>query len=364
MGHKSFVVSFLFILCLEILRFNFLEAQMVPAMFVFGDSLVDVGNNNHLSVSIAKADFPFNGIDFPTKKPTGRFSNGKNAADFIAEKVGLPSSPPYLSLISKKNDLASSSLTGVSFASGGAGILNGTDQALRQAIPLTKQVADYAMVREALVQKIGSSAARALVSKSLFVVVIGSNDLFDYNGKSDLQGKYTPEQYLNQMASILKDRLKRLHANGARKFFSAGVGPIGCTPSQRVKNETQVCNEELNSWVVNYNQVLKSMLEQLKQELQDINYSYFDTYTVLNNIVQNPTNYGFSEVKAACCGRGDLRAKIPCVPVAKYCPNRRDHLFWDLYHPTEAAANILVDTIFDGPSDYSFPMNLRQLVSV
>ncbi|XP_038690959.1 GDSL esterase/lipase At5g55050 [Tripterygium wilfordii] len=362
MGHKGF--RFLFILCLELLRLNVLEAQMVPAMFVFGDSLVDVGNNNYLPVSIAKADFRFNGIDFPTKKPTGRFSNGKNAADIIAEKVGLPSPPPYLSLVSKKNGLASSSLTGVSFASGGAGIFNGTDQTLGQSIPLTKQVEDYTAVHQDLVQKMGSSAVQALLSKSIFVVVTGSNDLFDYNGKSDLRNKYTPEQYVNQMASTLKDRLKRLQGNGARKFLFAGVAPIGCTPSQRVNNETQVCNEELNSWVVKYNQVLKSMLEQLKQELPDINYSYFDTYTVLNNIVQNPIKYGFSEVKAACCGLGNLNAVIPCVPIAKYCPNRRDHVFWDLYHPTEAAAKILVDTLFDGPLEYTFPLNLRQLVNV
>jgi phospholipase/lecithinase/hemolysin len=64
-----------------------LEAQMVPAMFVFGDSLVDVGNNNYLKLSLAKADFPHNGVDFPTKKPTGRFTNGKNAADFLGTYV-------------------------------------------------------------------------------------------------------------------------------------------------------------------------------------------------------------------------------------------------------------------------------------
>lgn len=46
-----------------------------------------------------------------------------------AEKVGLPTSPPYLSLKSDKNK-ASLFRSGVSFASGGAGILNGTDQAL------------------------------------------------------------------------------------------------------------------------------------------------------------------------------------------------------------------------------------------
>lgn len=59
------------------------RAQNVPATYVFGDSLVDVGNNNYLSLSIIKADFPYNGIDYPGQKATGRFSNGKNAADFL-----------------------------------------------------------------------------------------------------------------------------------------------------------------------------------------------------------------------------------------------------------------------------------------
>lgn len=53
-----------------------------PAIYVLGDSLVDVGNNNYLHLSLDKADFPHNGIDFPTGS-TGRFSNGKNTADFI-----------------------------------------------------------------------------------------------------------------------------------------------------------------------------------------------------------------------------------------------------------------------------------------
>jgi phospholipase/lecithinase/hemolysin len=40
-------------------------AAKVPAMYVFGDSTADVGNNDYLPWSIAKADFPHNGVDFP-----------------------------------------------------------------------------------------------------------------------------------------------------------------------------------------------------------------------------------------------------------------------------------------------------------
>ncbi|BFG29607.1 hypothetical protein CerSpe_158810 [Prunus speciosa] len=58
---------------------------MVPVIYKFGDSLADVGNNNYLKISLAKANFPHNGVDFPNKKATGRFGNGKNAADFLVK---------------------------------------------------------------------------------------------------------------------------------------------------------------------------------------------------------------------------------------------------------------------------------------
>ncbi|XP_052480179.1 GDSL esterase/lipase At3g43550 [Gossypium raimondii] len=47
----------------------------VTAVFVFGDSIVDPGNNNNLP-TIAKGNFLPYGRDFKDG-PTGRFSNGK-----------------------------------------------------------------------------------------------------------------------------------------------------------------------------------------------------------------------------------------------------------------------------------------------
>lgn len=59
----------------------------VPAMFVFGDSLIDNGNNNDLP-SLAKANyFPY-GIDF-NGGPTGRFSNGYTMVDEIGSLVTI-----------------------------------------------------------------------------------------------------------------------------------------------------------------------------------------------------------------------------------------------------------------------------------
>ncbi|GKV39566.1 hypothetical protein SLEP1_g47324 [Rubroshorea leprosula] len=150
---------------------------------------------------------------------------------------------------------------------------------------------------------------------------------------------------------------------GARKFLFTGVPVIGCVPEERVKNETGDCNQEINYWATKYNEGLVPMLKGLKSKLQGMNYTYFDTYSFMQKIIENPSTYGFREIKSACCGLGNLKAIVPCGPIANYCPNRKDHFFWDLYHPTETTARIFADAIYDGSSEYTFPMNLRQLAS-
>ena len=59
------------------------SSEAARAFFVFGDSLVDNGNNNYLATT-ARADRPPYGIDYPTHQPTGRFSNGLNVPDIIS----------------------------------------------------------------------------------------------------------------------------------------------------------------------------------------------------------------------------------------------------------------------------------------
>ncbi|XP_031114635.1 GDSL esterase/lipase At5g55050 [Ipomoea triloba] len=340
---------------------SFSEAQKVPAMYVFGDSLVDVGNNDHID-SIIRADFPHNGVDYPGRKATGRFSNGNNSADFIAEKVGLPTPPPYLS---DKNNVF---LKGVSFASGGAGILNSTNNGvISKALHLSDQVRLFSTVQQKLVNQLGAAAAKQQLSKSPFLILIGSNDLINYFNSDSKHPKTTPpQQFVDQMIATLKPYLQQLHGLGARKFVIPAVPAIGCMPLLRHQhpNKTGECLDGANYWANKYNQGLQSMLQSLKSSLNDFNYSYFDTYNYLLTIIQNPSTYGFKEVKAACCGLGRLNAEIPCTPISIYCSNRSDYIFWDRYHPTEAAASVLASAVFSGSKQYANPVNLNQLISL
>ena len=56
--------------------------SLVPSIYVFGDSIVDVGNNDFLPPPAPRARFPY-GIDFAGTGMTGRFTNGYNLADLV-----------------------------------------------------------------------------------------------------------------------------------------------------------------------------------------------------------------------------------------------------------------------------------------
>lgn len=60
----------------------------VPCFFIFGDSIVDSGNNNNL-VTLAKSNFLPYGIDTPNRRPTGRFTNNRTIVDITGHSLPL-----------------------------------------------------------------------------------------------------------------------------------------------------------------------------------------------------------------------------------------------------------------------------------
>ena len=64
-------------------------AQNVSAVFIFGDSLVDAGNNYYVN-TLAMPTFP-NGIDFVNGTPSGRYTNARTVADIIGKLLLLSS---------------------------------------------------------------------------------------------------------------------------------------------------------------------------------------------------------------------------------------------------------------------------------
>lgn len=63
---------------------NEISTTTTKALFIFGDSTVDPGNNNYIdTVPENKADYKPYGQNGFFEKPTGRFSDGRVIVDFI-----------------------------------------------------------------------------------------------------------------------------------------------------------------------------------------------------------------------------------------------------------------------------------------
>ncbi|CAK9148637.1 unnamed protein product [Ilex paraguariensis] len=117
--HHLFFLVFIFIhrAQAQVLTKQKISNTSVSALFVFGDSSADSGNNNFI-LTLAKANFQPYGRDFVDHKPTGRFSNGRLVSDFISSYLGFEKYPaPYVDPMLSMEDME----TGVCFASAGSG---------------------------------------------------------------------------------------------------------------------------------------------------------------------------------------------------------------------------------------------------
>ncbi|KAM7267264.1 hypothetical protein ACFE04_009430 [Oxalis oulophora] len=326
--------------------------------FIFGDSLTEVGNNNFLRYSLARSDFPWYGIDFSGGKATGRFTNGRTIGDIISARLGIPSPPPFLAIAKDVNKL----VKGVNYASGGAGILNETGLYFIQRISFEDQINYFKLTKDTIRNKIGEKATNTLCNEAMYFIGIGSNDYVNNYLQSFLADsqQYTPDEFVELLITNLEKHLMRLHQLGARKVIFHGLGPLGCIPSQRVKSKKKgQCLNQVNEWVLEFNSKVQKLLATLNSRLPAAKFMFADTYPVVLDLINNPTSYGFKISNTSCCNV-DTSIGGLCLPNSKLCNNRRDYVFWDAFHPSDAANEVLAKKLFslmfsDSPSPAPAP---------
>ncbi|CAM8949229.1 unnamed protein product [Rhodiola kirilowii] len=311
--------------------------------FVFGDSLTEVGNNNYLQYSLAKSNFPWYGIDYPGGKPTGRFTNGRTIGDIISEKLGIAPPPAYLSLSPYDDKI----LQGVNYASGGAGILNNTGVYFVQRLTFDDQIRNFAKTKVAMKAKIGEVATTALLSEAVFFIGLGSNDYVNnFLLPYPTAGKnLSHEQFVELLVSTLERQLRELHQLGARKMVFHGLGPLGCIPSQRVKSKTGQCLYYVNNWIMIFNSRVKILTSKLNLLLPRAQLTFADTYPAVYDLISNPTAYGFKVSHTSCCNVDGTVSGL-CLSNTTVCKNRKEYVFWDAYHPSDAANVVLANKLF------------------
>ncbi|XP_057781896.1 GDSL esterase/lipase At5g22810 [Salvia miltiorrhiza] len=334
------IIYILLILCIALAN----AQPLVPALLIFGDSVVDVGNNNNLE-TIVKANFPPYGRDFIKHKPTGRFCNGKLASDYTAENLGFTSYPPaYLSKQAKGKHL----LTGANFASASSGYYDTTAK-IYETIPLSKQVELYRDYQRKLTTLVGQSNATSIINGSIHFVSSGSSDFVqNYYINPLLYDKYTPLQFTDILLQSYTKFVEELYNMGARKIGVTTLPPLGCVPAVITifGEDRNECVEKINKVAVSFNKKLNSTSQKLQAKLPALNLVVLDIYQPLHDLVTRPTDYGFFEARKACCGTGLVETSILCnAESAGTCRNASEYVFWDGFHPTDAANKILSDDL-------------------
>ncbi|OEL23050.1 GDSL esterase/lipase EXL3 [Dichanthelium oligosanthes] len=363
----------------------------VPAVLVFGDSIVDTGNNNAV-LTLTRADFRPYGQDLNGGVPTGRFSNGRIPSDLLASRLGLKDLvPAYLGTDLTDDDL----LTGVSFASGGTGY-DPLTSTLVAVLPMQEELNMFAEYKEKLAGVVGDEAAAGIVAESLFLVCAGTDDIANNYYLAPVRPlQYDISSYVDflvqQACDFMKVKcflsfplttssnpivratesvhrfafpgsavtanaervvaglLQQLYLQGARRIAILGLPPIGCVPLQRTLagGLARDCDPVRNRAAQMYNSRLKDAITQLQEELRCQRIGYVDIYDVLHDMITDPCKYGFNVSTRGCCGTGDFEVSLLCNQLtAATCPDDRKYVFWDSFHPTERAYEIIVDYLF------------------
>ncbi|CAI0560903.1 unnamed protein product [Linum tenue] len=338
--------------------------QQVPGYFIFGDSLVDNGNNNQLQ-SLARADYMPYGIDFPGG-PSGRFSNGLTTVDVIAEQLGFDDYiPPYVTASGQDVLGGDSILQGINYASGSAGILDETGKHLGKNVPLGTQVQNHQKTFSKIAaMKGGKDSATKHLNGCIYYMSIGSNDFLNnyFLPKQYKTSKlYSVDKFTVHLATTYRDKIKTLHHYGARKIAVVGVGKVGCVPHMMDMFGTKgsKCIQNVNSAAQNFNKQLKKLVVDLNKELKDAKLIYINSYGMSDG---DPTILGFKYITSGCC---KSREDGQCVEGETPCSNRKEYVFWDSFHPTETGHKAVADRTYKSllPSD-SDPFDLHSLAAL
>lgn len=273
------------------------SATTLDKIVVFGDSLSDNGNL-----------FQYMKKQFPVSPPyfQGRFSNGPVWVELLAESYFKDDTKAHL----------------LDYAFAGASVQDDDEEPL---FTLRSEVDSYLLAHQ-----------NHAVDNSLYVIWIGSNDYLAV--PEDVE---TATQDVN---NTINQSLERLVAKGAKHFLILNLPDLGRTPAAR-EFESEV---EMSALALRHNAILKENIEKLRVKYPSVQWIDFNIEAELNDMLNNPTPNGFSNVMDTCNESSlDEPSNQSMLKIASTIKTQSPKsacdgfLFFDMVHPTALAHQIL-----------------------
>ncbi len=295
------------------------SAAAYSGLYVFGDSLSDVGN---VSLATGGAE--------PVSPPysNGRFSNGNLWVQDVAASLGLGPVTPSLA-------------GGNDFAFGGAQTgqttvnpYNTTSASqIQQALDLPSQLSQF----KKTVTNPGPNA--------LYTLWIGSNDLdallTAYEAKKI--GAADISTVLGQIVGNIADFVNGLAKDGMKNLLALDVTDLSKTPDSiaaaATTTDPTATLAAIQGVVSQFDTGLSAELATLSQA-DGFSLTYVDTFNPIDQIVAHPTAYGLTDATTPCWTGTFTDPNSGTV-----CSNPNQHLFWDGLHPTAAGHQLVADVV-------------------
>ena len=300
---------------------NAAHAGPFSNIFVFGDSLSDAGN---LSLALTSG----------TVQNSFTTNPGQVALVDLATSYGLSLTPSLLG--------------GNDFAWGGAGLDNNSPGTPGTVPLLPQQLQQYLLAT-------GGKASPT----ALYTLWGGANDIF-YNAYVAGTGGETPQQaQLNIVAAAQTEgaMMATLKQAGAQYLLVFNLPNIGATPSAAAQGAA--AQQALTGLSLTFNSTLNQAIQQMNP---GINIIPVNVYGIFNELLADPSLYGFTNITTPACGTAPNVTSVECGPQGSgapftYAPGTENtYLFADGVHPTSGAHAILaqyVESIISAPEQMS-----------
>jgi outer membrane lipase/esterase len=263
------------------------RSAAITNVYVFGDSLMDVGNVNLVTGGAQPPSFYFN----------GRWSNGPLAVDLFAAAFGVTLAPNLLG--------------GTNYAWGGAqaqivpgGVLDVPEQINLFAATLAGTPAD---------------------PNAIYVVDGGGNDI------ATALASANPVAYLTSALNSFATSIGSLASLGAQHLLLFNVPDIGATPRVRELDAQLGAGGTLIAGATQLTNLFNHNLAGIvagARSAYGIDIDVVDLYGIGKAIDANPAAYGITNPTDAC------------VTAAGICATPNNYAYWDPFHPTARIGQI------------------------
>lgn len=296
------------------------QTSRVANLVVFGDSYSD--NCNALRVS-SPANFS-EAYPFPNcpPAPAGRWSGGEAWPEIIANGTGVKVQNYAVAGATCSNSLFNRT------------ILPAVDQQIQQFASRNGSSQDF--------------------SNTVAAVFIGTNDVsffvneFQYNPPTSI---LAPGRSIEDAAQCVADRVQQLYEVGFRRIVVLNNIPLDRAPyfsensiagyGQHVTQNGSIVSAYVGQ-LVNANNALQAQyIEDVSRNLTRADVTIFDTYTLYENLFDNPKQY----LGASAKNTTEWCNVCPEVQLQNctVCPDLENHIWWDPLHPSQATDQYLAD---------------------